>query len=171
MQRVCAIAAAALLSVGCSSISTSYDFATGTDFAALKTYSWMKSPTDGKADPLIVERVHSAVNATLQLKGYALVDQSPDFFVSSHGSSREKIQVSDWNYQPRGFHGGGPSGATVYQYEEGTLLLDVIQAKDKRLVWRGTARGVINPNPPPEERTKVINEAVQKLLAKFPPPG
>ena len=63
MQRVCAIAAAALLSVGCSSISANYDFATGTDFAALKTYSWMKSPTDDKADPLIVGRVHNAVDA------------------------------------------------------------------------------------------------------------
>ena len=168
MQRVCALAAAALLGAGCSSISTSYDFATGTDFAALKTYSWMKSPTDAKADPLIVARVHSAVNARLQLKGYALVDDNPDFFVSSHGSSREKIQVSEWNYQPRGFYSGGSS---VHQYEEGTLLLDVIQAKDKRLVWRGTARGVINPHPTPEERTKVINEAVQKLLKDFPPPG
>jgi hypothetical protein len=55
------------------------------------------------------------------------------------------------------------------QYEEGTLMLDVIDSSSNELVWRGAAQARIDPNRSPQERTRLINSAVRKMLDRFPP--
>ena len=57
------------------------------------------------------------------------------------------------------------------QYTEGTLILDFIDSKSKSLVWRGVAKGAVDPSLTPEKRTKRINEGAAKLMAQFPPAG
>ena len=58
----------------------------------------------------------------------------------------------------------------VTTYEEGTLLLDVVDGRTNELVWRGAASTRINPDRTPQERTELIRTAVQKMLKDFPPP-
>jgi len=57
----------------------------------------------------------------------------------------------------------------VYQYEEGSLVLDVIDPAQSELVWRGTASKAIDRSWTPEERETEVREAVRALLAEFPP--
>ena len=73
-----------------------------------------------------------------------------------------------YGYGYGGYWGGG--GVDVYQYTEGTLILDLIEAKSKQLVWRGMAQGTIDENASPEQRERRLNEAVMRMLANFPPP-
>jgi hypothetical protein len=47
----------------------------------------------------------------------------------------------------------------------GTLIIDIVDAEKKSLVWRGTAVGVVEPGRTMEQ----INETVKKMLANFPP--
>jgi len=42
--------------------------------------------------------------------------------------------------------------------------------KSKNLIWRGSAKAQTNTVKTPEKREKLITEAVQKILEKFPPP-
>ncbi len=154
----------------CSSISTNYDYDTSYDFSMLKSYRWADIPSKADADPLITQRVCAAVEAQLKAKGYAVAEGAPDFLVATYVGRRTRIRVTDWGYGygPRAAWYGG--GVDLYQYEEGSLVVDVVDARTKRLEWRGTATAVLDPGASAEGRTERINEAVEKMLKDFPPP-
>lgn len=69
---------------------------------------------------------------------------------------------------PYGMMGGGPR-TYVREYEVGTLILDGVDAREQRLVWRGTAQAELHRDLSPDALQKKINDAVHKLLARFPP--
>ncbi|PAA20099.1 DUF4136 domain-containing protein, partial [Pseudomonas fragi] len=74
---------------------------------------------------------------------------------------------------------GGPWegywGAPMYNetrnvvYQVGTLQIDLIDAKDGKLVWRGSAEKVVDSSPTPAERSAAIQQAVTKILSTYPP--
>ena len=51
-------------------------------------------------------------------------------------------------------------------YQEGSVIIDIIDSKEKQLVWRGAAEGVLYENDDPES---VISETVKAILKDFPP--
>jgi hypothetical protein len=51
----------------------------------------------------------------------------------------------------------------------GTLIVDLIDAQKKEMVWRGTATKTLDPSASPEEKQAHLNEAVQKMLENYPP--
>jgi hypothetical protein len=57
----------------------------------------------------------------------------------------------------------------IRQYEEGTLVIDFVDAASRKLVWRGTGSGALESEPTPEETTRGIDRAVAKILEQFPP--
>ena len=57
----------------------------------------------------------------------------------------------------------------VTQYEEGTILVDVVDTKTNTLVWRGSGKKAIDENANSAKREANINKAIQKILAEFPP--
>jgi hypothetical protein len=160
-----------VLLAACSSVSTNYDYDMSYDFSKLRTYRWADIPSKADANPLVVQRVGSAVEAQLKEKGYLMAEGTPSFLVASYVGKHNKIQVNDWGYGygPRGrWYGGG--GLDVYEYEQGSLIVDIVDAKTRQLIWRGTATTVIDPSATPEQRTEKINEAVAKMFKDFPPP-
>jgi hypothetical protein len=168
----------ALAVVGCApSISVKEDYDREADFTAFHKYDWIHVPTDAAGsvqaalarNSLLDKRIKASVNGELAKKGYAQNAENPDFFVMYHTGTESKVDVTDWGYGYGygGYWGGG--GVDVYQYTEGTLLLDIIDAKSKQLVWRGMAQGTIDPDAPAERREQRLNEAVTRMLATFPP--
>lgn len=151
-----------LLVAGCSSLSTSYDYDPSVDFATLRTYAWQPAGPGDVLDPLVLDRVKRAVDAELGTKGYREVGSDPSFLVSAHTSVRREQQIdyAGWRW----------GGAQLYDYNEGTLILDVLTASTKKLAWRGVAQDVVDIGATPEEKTKLVDEAVQKMLRDFPPP-
>ena len=69
-----------------------------------------------------------------------------------------------WNYAYAG-------GVDVYQYEQGSLMLDIVDAGTHQLVWRGSAQAEIDQYAKDEKKDKLLNDAVGGMLAKFPPGG
>ena len=49
-------------------------------------------------------------------------------------------------------------------------IIDIVSASEKQLIWRGTASDEIYPGNSAEAREKRVREAVQQILALFPPP-
>jgi Domain of unknown function (DUF4136) len=49
----------------------------------------------------------------------------------------------------------------------GTMVIDVFDAKSKKLVFRGKASDDISDKP--EKNAKKIDKAVQKMFKNFPP--
>jgi hypothetical protein len=53
----------------------------------------------------------------------------------------------------------------VRQYKQGTLIIDLIDASTKELVWRGVGKSEITN----EDREEQIKQVVSDILAKYPP--
>jgi hypothetical protein len=161
--------------VSCSSTyDVKHDYDKKVNFSDLKTFDWMQVPEKAGISTLTVQRVINAVNAELKAKGFMRSPDNPDFLIAQHIGKRDQVQVSDWGDGyggHRGYRGGywGPSGATTYQYEEGSLILDFVDPKTKDLIWRGSAKAEVQNIDTPEKREKTINAAVKDILRTFPP--
>ena len=164
---------------GCGSgISVTHDYDRHADFASLKTFAWLDVPNTGvgsvkaavERNSLLDKRIKNAVNAQLAAQGYEMDEMNPDFVMMYHTGVDDKIDVTDWGY---GYSYAGPywggRNVSVYQYTQGTLILDIIQASDKQLIWRSQAQATINENDSQEKREERLNAAVAKMLAEFPP--
>ena len=160
------------LTVSCSSVyHVGYDYDQQTNFAGLKTYNWLPVPKGVKVNTFVQERIKNAVNSELEAKGLRMTSDKPDFLIAMQTMRKEREsyapQSSGYTYGPSW---RGPRYST-YTYEEGTLVLDFVDPTSKKLIWRGTASGVVDSKMTPEKIDKLVNEAVQKTLKNFPPPA
>jgi hypothetical protein len=187
-MRAPVIVLAALIS-GCSSMEISYDVDPQANFAGLKTYQWIKEPPIPTGDPridgntILATRIQEAVDTGLAARGFRTVASDPDFLVAYHVSldRRQSVQTLNryYGYGPGWGYGYGASyrpgywaGAPetyVYEYEEGTLILDIVNPKNKELMWRGSAQDEVHFTSTPEKDQTRLDEAVHKMLLKFPP--
>ncbi len=132
-----------VLALGCaSSIDIKHDYDKSQDFSALKTYDWFPEPTiiPGNArtamerSGLVAKRITDAVDSELRAKGLKKDSGNPNFLIVKHIGFDEKIDVTEYGYSYRGYglyYGGAWGGRNidVYQYTEGTLILDFIDPK------------------------------------------
>lgn len=175
MTRYIQAALAALLLAGalqgCSSVQVSHDYDTSRDFSKLKTYAWVARPAARGPETLDEQRIHTAVDNALTLRGFVLTDSAPDFRAAFHVATKQKVDVKDWGYHGRPYGRSASRGRVeVTEYEEGTLVIDFVDPKSNNMIWRGTARARLNRKPPPpEERARRIAAVVEKILESFPP--
>jgi len=174
---------------GCASMQVSSDYDAGVDFSALHSYDWLPPPGFESGDAEIRQgsdieaRIKKLVGEQLEHKGYERDTGQPDFLVSYHIAVEDKTSVTYANelygYGP-GWSTGyrrnvhrypGTTAAVVSEYQQGTLLLDVVKSDDMQLIWRGTATAEVTPGLDQEAREKRLREAVQEILAQFPPPA
>jgi hypothetical protein len=167
---------------GCSSLAYKTDFDPAADFSTYKNYIWYtgKMPDDDalSANPLVKKRVIAGVDKALQAKGFVEGNASDaDFVVIVHAGNKQKTQITNYGYGGYGYgrYGmgwggyGGYGQTDVYQYDETTLVIDIIDAKKKEMVWRGTVTGVVQELPNQEEQQKRIDAVVDRMLSDFPP--
>jgi len=161
---------AVMLFAGCSSISVTQDYDPAYDFAKLKTFGFIPIPADAGIDQINADRLSTAIKTSLTAKGYTLSEKA-DFGVALYFSKSTKTNIQSYGYgYGYGWRGmGGIQSVDVSQYEEGTLVIDFIDVKENKLVWRGAGTGTLAQTPTVEERTAKINEAVTKILGQFPP--
>jgi len=170
-----ALAAVAALGLpACSTLKTSTDYKPGTSFSQYKTFGW--KDVDEIKNAILDERIKSAVSAQLTAKGWTRNDTSPDIWVVPHARLSKQTQINTYNtgwgygYGWRGYGGGmGTTTSTVSEIPVGTLIIDLVDVKQKELVWRGTASDTISETASPETREKNLNEAMAKLFEGFPP--
>jgi hypothetical protein len=155
----------------CSSMRINTDYDTTVDFSTLKTYAWMERQRPEGEDPrmdntLLEARVRAAVNRELSARGYPKVAaEDATFLVTYHVAREERFQLRSTG----GAGWGWGSTTHVHQYEEGTLILDILSPDGNMLLWRGTATAHVNESASPSRREKQINEAVERILKRFPP--
>jgi hypothetical protein len=162
---------AILVLAGCSTISVNQDYDSEYDFLKLKTFGFIPLSSDAGIDQLSADKLGNAIKTELLAKGYALSDKA-DFGVALMFSSKTKTNIQSYGYG-YGYYGrpvyGGMGGVDVTQYDEGTLVIDVVDMAENKLVWRGIGSGTMSQSPTVEERTAKINKAVAQILEQFPP--
>jgi hypothetical protein len=176
MKRfACLLGILPVVLTSCASVMVKHDYDREADFTKYRNYAWMDQSVPGDElakNPLVKKRVQSAVDATLASRGYTLTEvEKADFVVVVHAGVKERMRIQDWGrygwYDPW----WGPYGGRVdvSYYEEGTLVIDVVDAEAKDLVWRGMGTGIMREYSKPEQRQKAIDRDVAKILAAFPP--
>src|SRR5690606_23359840 len=135
---------------GCSGIPVDTDYDPDYKLSLTSSYAWMEAPKAGARDPvvendLLARRVQRSVDAELAAQGLRLVaaDQEPELLVTFHAGEVEKMDIdtTDHFYGHYGYYpcwgcwGGGPYGygndVWVRYYTEGTLMVDIVDAKTK----------------------------------------
>jgi hypothetical protein len=185
-SRIRFIFAAVLLfvCVACSTLSVNTDFNPAYDFSKMKTYAWLQNDSVPSTDArinndLVIDRVRAAVDKNLTDKGYVKTEAvSADFMVSWLGAIDKKLQMEtiEHFYSPYGYGAlyrdsywnDGMRTSTTREYEVGTLVVDILDPKEYKLVWRGTGKDRLKSKKDPEAVTRGINEAISAIMKDFP---
>lgn len=168
---------------GCQSVQVSQDYDLSKDFSSLKTYGWQTKSQPKTGDirvdnPLLDARIRAAINDSLSKKGYQRIpEERPDFHVAYKYQVGSKIESDNvgvgvgfgWGGRSRFGGIGVDSGRHISEYDEGVLVIDLTGASNGDLLWRGTGTARVDRHSTPEEITKWVNEAVERILSQFPP--
>jgi hypothetical protein len=163
---------------GCSGMNvySDHDPTAISDMQAYKTYAWLPDTKGGQHthNTLESKRIKHIADGVLAEKGYALATSSqPDFYVGWHGAIDRKLAYNTVNtYYGYGWgYWGGYGGTSTYvtEYQQGSLIIDIVDVKTNELVWRGVAQAEVYPQADQDYRNRQIETAVNKILGQFPP--
>lgn len=166
------------LLLSCTTITVKTDFDLGQDFSKYKTYRFTGKKIPGDAleeNQLLKNRVISSIERSLKEKGFVQENATEvDFIVVAHAGIKGQMQETNWGgthgygwYDP--WYGAGGGRTDVTYYEQGTLIIDIVNAEKKVLVWRGLAQGIVKTYSDPEEQQENLNDTVAEILSTFPP--
>jgi hypothetical protein len=160
-----------LVLVLCASIAQAkpiVDYDKSVDFFKYQTYAWGKGTPAGS--DINQKRIVRAVNDQLQAVGLTEADGEPDIFVVTHVAvSREKqVSGSSWGYGGwYGYHGGwGSTNINVRDVPVGTLIIDLVDAESKELIFRGWDSATAKKSP--QKMEKQVNKIVGKIFRRYP---
>lgn len=145
-------------------VKTDYD--RNANFSQYKTYSWANVDTK---DPLLVDRIKNAVNSALSAKGLTQVDSGGDLSINATEITKDQQTLNTFydGFGGRRFGGFGDAETTTETYRVGTLVVDLVDAHAKELVFRGSSSDTLSDNS--GKNIKNLNKGVAKIFKKFPP--
>ncbi|MGV3695566.1 DUF4136 domain-containing protein [Flavobacterium sp.] len=157
----------------CSTVKVNSDYDKNVDFSPYKTFAFHKTGIDkSEISDLDKKRILRSIDQTMTSKGFTKND-NPDLLISFFTKEREQVNVNQynagwgygwgWGWNP--YLWGG--NTYVSRYPEGTLYIDIIDAKKKELIWQGEGEGILTKDT--ERKDEKINEFVTKILEQYPP--
>ena len=158
------------------------DYSRGFDWNGVETFQYVETPESNiKDNQIMADRVASMIRQEMREGGLREVEENPDLYVTYHFTSEERKQLSTTSMGMGGYGGywdgwggwgdpfGGPmmgsSTTTEYSYEEGTLVIDAYDSKEKKMVWRGS--GTVTVKSKPEKQVKQVENILDKLGKKW----
>tara|TARA_R110000850_G_scaffold182360_1_gene307825 strand:- start:87156 stop:87674 length:519 start_codon:yes stop_codon:yes gene_type:complete len=162
---------ALLLFASCSSVRVASDYDTKANFNNYTTYAFFKPGIDkAEISDLDKKRILRAIDTELSAKGLQK-SENPTMLISIFTKAKERVDVYQNHYGWGGYWGWGWGhpwgGASVSRTTEGTLYIDIIDAKTNELVWQGMGTAPLARDM--EKKDARIKEIVQKILEKYPP--
>lgn len=166
--RLAGLFTLALALTGCASSEVKSYLARGVNLREHRTYNWALDDARSTGDPRLdnnrffQERVQAAVEAQLADRGFEKTD-SPDLIVRYHASVTQDIANREADDR------SNCEECRPEVYDQGTLSIDLVDARTDRLVWRGWAKGsidgVIDDQEWMEQR---IDQAVVRIMRELP---
>ena len=186
MKRLLIVISLLAASFGCSP-RVAVDSSSQADFSKYKTFAWMDSDVKAGQNPLYynqlaTESVENTMSDVLRQKGLTESNSQPDLIIGYHffveNKTRTVANPSSPFYGPYlgwgrwGYRGWGPGwwgwGGTQYtqeQYQAGTLVVDMVDARTHKLVWRGSVQNAVAD---PSRITAQLTKEAERIVEKFP---
>lgn len=182
MRRWSAVLPATLLAAGLAvtagclplmPVSTHLD--RGADFTRYRTYAW--GPADAlpvtdprlRDNPFFIDDLHGAIDTELQARGLErATSERADLQIHFHAAVNERIEIPARVERFRECI-GTDCPPLVTEYEAGTLVIDLVDARSKRVIWRGWAEHRLEDmldDPRPVRRR--IQDAVRRIMERLP---
>ncbi len=148
------------------------DYDKAANFGAIKTFALKLETPWG--NPIGEKKLTEEMTQALVQKGWTVAPEAEaDAQVLLHGATKTKHSLNTFysgggGYGWRGWGGGmGTATTSASEYTEGTLVMDIYDAKTKQLMWRGVAQGELKDTP--EKREKQLQKVSDKFFKDFPP--
>ena len=160
----------ALAVTACATTNTRSFVERGSDVALYRTYAWGAANVQATGDPRLDnnqffgERIEAAVERQLAARGFERTAGVPDLLVRYYASVEQQVNAdgADRPYV-------ACEDCRPFVFDAGTIVIDLIDARTKRLVWRGwdegSIDGVINNQVWMEKR---VDESVARILGQLP---
>jgi hypothetical protein len=163
--------------------SVNVDFDPKTSFAGINTFQVQAKPEampdDPRIDsPFMKQRITRAIGDQLTLKGMKFIKTSPDVIVKYHLGIKKELESDESGV----FLGYGTStgrtafglgysfpAAEVATIENLAITIDIVNAENKQLLWRGSVTRRLYEGSTPASNTQLVNEMVMEILGQFPP--
>jgi hypothetical protein len=168
------VLAAVLTSGACAPIKVNSFVDQRADFSLYRTYAWADDTPRATGDPRLDnnpffhERLQSDADNGLAARGFERARSgSPDLMLHYHASFTQEIDVArlDREYE----YDTSQDGGVPSVYEAGSVVLDFVDTRSNRLVWRGWAKGsmdgAINDQAYMEQR---LDDVVARVVATVP---
>jgi hypothetical protein len=177
MRRLALVFAINVAIAGCASMTVSSHIERGVNFSDFVTYDW--GPPDNLPvgdprldnNPFFNDYLQGTVERNLAAKGFVrAVSGTPDLLVHYHASVNERMDV----YEADNRYGYcyADCQPQVSTYEQGTLILDMVDSKTNKVVWRGWAQDTMNGVIDNQDRLeKQVKEGVTKMMRLLPNGG
>ncbi len=178
------IAVGVCLVGGCATIKVSSEVAADARWASYQTYGWFSETQMKTGNPRIDNHwlnayIRSEIDRQLLACGYQRAfDGSPDVLVTYAASLQTKFVVTSvklcadyvpaWGTDTWSNRSLGTRGTYIRRYEQGTLVVEVIDARASRLIWRGTAKTEVDASDSARAKKAKVRAAVGHLLRCFP---
>jgi hypothetical protein len=179
-RRLAAMMSMIVLFVGCTSGPTIItNSAPGFSLAGYQTFGFLQplSTDNGNVRTLLSSELVDSTRRELEAAGLRYQESGADLLVNFVVATRETLQSrpssSASMHHGRGRYGtwGGysmsMSTTEIVQRTEGTLGIDIIDARQMQLVWEGAASGRVTDSVR-QNRAAAVDGAVRDILAQFP---
>ncbi len=184
-----------MLLASCTSVRVLSDYDTEKNFNEYKSYAFYKTGIDkAHISDLDKKRILKAIEAEMTTRGFVKSD-NPDLLVSIFTKEKDQVDIYNnncgwgwggmgwggmgwggfgwggfgWGGWGPGFWGAGAGGPIATTRTEGSLYIDLIDAKEKELVWQGKGVGTLDNMGKMEKKEARIKEFVSEILQAYPP--
>jgi hypothetical protein len=154
MYKAMFVAALALAGCGATVRTTTMP---GANLSQYHTFSFAQQQAGHES--LADQTIRGEIARSLEARGLREVQANPDFVVATHVKTQQRMDVMPGPYYGWGY-------GDVYEYTEGTLIVDFVDPKTNQVFWRGTASQTVDhPNNPDLNK---VAQATSKLMMKLP---
>jgi hypothetical protein len=150
------------------------------DFSQFKTYAW--APHGAVAHPMLAANIVGAIEDEMKARGLQMVqmNQNPGLVIQVYGSidqestlySNDPLYMATGGIPPFDPSFSGPMltgqyGNTTVTIHKGQLVVDLIDAANKKLVWRGMSQQNLAAHDP-DKLLSQVNTAITKMFKQYP---
>ena len=164
------ILASTLFSSVANAQKTSAGYDKSVNFSSYKTFMFSEIP--GARNPFVNEMIMTAITRELTARGLTRVDANPDLRVSYLAAAGFDLHVGSvpFGYTVNPVYSGMvPHGSASWDVTTGTLVIDLLDNKTDRIVFRGSAKKVLEraPSADPAADAKMVSKPINKSIAKI----
>ena len=178
MKNLLLTAALALLVIGCASeprINVATASNPAIDLAGVRSYNFIQplgtDRPNGVQTPLSA-MLMTALNREMSERGFQRADK-PDLLINVFVSTEQQIDVrqvptstSFYGRRSRYSNWGTATTTQVRQFTQGTLAIDVVDARQNMLAWEGIAQQRLGRNAQ-QVSAEEVDRVVRAIMAEF----